>query len=81
MSAWKSLPFGHPFPFPVCVQCHLKDVLPMSVPCMLAVFPHRPHHRLLVRWAHLHQVMLQVSASGVCTQTYGYMCCVEAIDW
>ena len=34
---------GHPFPFPVCVQCHLKDVLPMSVPCMLAVFPHRPH--------------------------------------
>ena len=37
---WTSL---YPFPFPVCAQCHLTDVLPMSVPYILAVFPHRPH--------------------------------------
>ena len=60
-----------PFPFPVCVQCHLTDVLPLSVPCMLVVFPHRPH--LLVHCVHLHGVVLQVSASGVCTHMHGYM--------
>ena len=27
---------GHPFPFPVCVQCHLTDVLPLSA-CTLHV--------------------------------------------
>ena len=54
------------FPFPVCVQCYLTDLLPLSIPCMLAVFPHRPHHHLLVHWAYLYRVVLQVSASRVC---------------
>ena len=38
----------------------------VRVSCMLAIFPHRPHHHLLVHWVHLHRVVLQVSASGVC---------------
>ena len=42
------------------------DVLPMSIPCMLANFSHRPHHYLLVHWIHHYCVVLQVSASDVC---------------
>ena len=52
------------------------DVLPMSIPCMLANFPHRPHYYLLVHWIHHYCVALQVSASDVCVCVGAclYMC-------
>ena len=51
---------------PVCVYRHVTDVLPMSIPCMLANLPHRPHYYLLVHWIHHYCVILQVSVIDVC---------------
>ena len=60
---------GNPYHLDIPFHFHfvfsVTDVLLLSVPCMLAVFPHRPHHHLLLQWVHLHRVVLQVSASGV----------------